>query len=121
MAEKYMKAEHLVVGPEGSLVSSMHGLIRPGESVDGKLTEFELAQAQRNGTVISRDAPARPKQGTEAQPPRGGKWNQDPEKLKSLDIKQLNLRVQEIDPTAPQFETVEEAIAQLSQNFRRSA
>lgn len=50
-----------------------------------------------------------------------GKWDLDPEKLQGLDLDQLNVMVLERDPSIEEFQTVEEAIEWLSQDFAPEA
>ncbi len=45
------------------------------------------------------------------------KWNLDPEALKGKHIDVLNILVHERDSSLPEYETEEEAIAKLSQDF----
>ena len=50
-----------------------------------------------------------------------GLWECDPDALKGLSIENLNVMVGERDESIGQFETVEEAIAQLSADFKGEA
>lgn len=47
-----------------------------------------------------------------------GAWSFNPKDLKALPLEVLNQRILEIDHTIEPFQTKEEAIAQLSQDFR---
>lgn len=47
-----------------------------------------------------------------------GKWDMNPAQLQGKTIEQLNLLVLERDSTQKPFETAEEAIAHLSQDFK---
>jgi len=46
------------------------------------------------------------------------KWNFDPALLAGKEIDQLNVMIQERDPSVHPFDTVEEAIAFLSSEFQ---
>lgn len=47
-----------------------------------------------------------------------GKWFHNPKELNGKDLKKLNLMVAAVDPTVEPFDTVEEAIAQLSEDWK---
>lgn len=46
------------------------------------------------------------------------KWNINPASLVGKDIQQLNIMVLEREPTMTPFETIEEAAAQLTRDFK---
>ncbi len=47
-----------------------------------------------------------------------GKWNRDPALLQQKSLEKLNILISEIDPAVAPFETREEAVAHLTQDFR---
>lgn len=65
-----------------------------------------------DGRVLRMSDPSKAKQ------PTRGKWAADPADLKTLTLEDLNLRIAGIDHEVEPFETKEEAIAHLSQDFR---
>jgi hypothetical protein len=76
--------------------------------------EIELKGSQGKGDLL---APPDPRTGA----PHGraeGKWAYDPDSLVGQSLTQLNSLVAGIDSSVPPFDTKEEAIAQLSQDFR---
>jgi len=47
-----------------------------------------------------------------------GRWDVNPINLSGMQLQQLNIMVLERDPTMTPFETIEEAAAQLSKDFK---
>ena len=47
-------------------------------------------------------------------PPSFGKWTRNPERLEGLSLEKLNMLIREADPDMPEFESEEEAKAQLT-------
>lgn len=58
--------------------------------------------------------------GEKIKAPQGSLWTVDPATLKGKDLKVLNAMIVERDPKQTPFETVEEAIAQLSLDFSKA-
>lgn len=84
----------------------------------GKVEEVEV-QEDPKGNVV-----APPVTGNEVAPGPSSKeidtskkWNYNPDELDALDLETLNLRVMETDPRVGPFDSVGEAIAQLSADF----
>lgn len=85
---------------------------------DGKVEEVDVEEDDRGNVVTPRPtgneiAPGSPSSVTDS----AKKWNHDPDELAALDLETLNLRVMETDPSVGPFDTVEDAIAQLSADF----
>lgn len=85
---------------------------------DHKIPKARLASFVAAGMleeVAAPKAPVAPKPKPPA-PPKS-KWSFDPEGIRGTPVERLNARIKALDPEAPAFETTEEAVAFLSQDF----
>lgn len=109
---------------KGHSVISQRGLCRPEEEVrPGVLMPKRIKQLLADGVL--EEIPEAPKPPVEPEPqsePEApvvvGKWRVNPELTKDKDLDELNLMALEIDGDVAPFETIEEARAQLSEDYR---
>lgn len=71
-------------------------------------------EAKDNDEELIEEA-LKPRKGKRIKQPK--KWNKDPKALTMRTLEELNVMVGEVDPNVEPFETIEEAIAQLSKNY----
>jgi len=119
-------------GKENSfLINGM--LFKPGAPLSRKalscISSRNLTRLLNDGTLVSgKPIPkepiiAAPPEKPSAAPSTGKldsvkKWNVDPVTLVGKDLQHLNIMVLERDPTMTPFETIEEAAAQLTKDFK---
>jgi len=112
-----------IIGPKNVEDHVRNGLLIPLGSerdteqndtgVDPNLKPIKSEVTDDGRTLRTFDKPGTPK----PQQPKG-RWNYDPKFLKGKSLEDLNRHVIEIDHTIVPFQTKEEAIAQLSTDFR---
>lgn len=93
----------------------------PGTPAPGAVQKkyANAAELEKQGKGPSKPAPTKPSSPGQKQAPPAAKWDLDPETLRGLPLEQLNLMVRERDPNVAPFDNVDEAIAQLSVEFRK--
>jgi hypothetical protein len=106
-------------------------LFKPGEVLSRKalscISSRNLRRHLSDGTLVLKEI-AKPvsKPVPNPEPPAPSserfdpvkKWNVNPVSLTGMGLQELNIMVLERDPTVPPFETIEEAAAQLSKDFK---
>lgn len=94
------------------------GLIKEISAKEASLLEEEVTEQAKSSEEAKKAKleNARKKKGTKLK--RVGRWNINPRTLVGKTLDQLNIMIAERDTKAPRFETIEEAAAFLSQDFR---
>ena len=119
-------------GKESSfLISGM--LFKPGAPLSRKalscISSRNLKRLLADGTLVTgKPVPEAPAVAAPPEEPPAApstekldpvkKWNVDPVTLSGKDLQHLNIMVLERDPTMTPFETIEEAAAQLTKDFK---
>lgn len=96
---------------------------KPGEEIpEGAIAEDEIEKHIASGHLeyIAVMVSAPLLQGEPIKQSQGSLWTVDPATLKGKDLKQLNAMIVERDPKQTPFDTVEEAVAQLSIDFSKA-
>lgn len=108
----------IVVAPNRSILFGVRHLM-PGDDVTAVCGEQLAQEHLRSGFAVAQEETAAAAKTAPAKPPNlsSMKWGLDPDGLTGHTLEHLNLLVGERDPAMPPFETVEEAIAQLSSEF----
>jgi len=117
MARK--QSGHIVA--RGSILWEVDGiptLLRSGDEIPASMPAKIVAEHVASGfaEAIDGDRAPRAARGQRTRSPKG-KWDFDPATLSYKTIDELNIMVFERDDTVEPFDTVEEAIYHLSQNF----
>ncbi len=109
----------IVVAPNRSILFGVRHLM-PGDDVIAVCGERLAQEHLRSGFAVVQEetAAAAPTKAAPVKPDLSSKkWGLDPDGLTGRTLEHLNLLVGERDPSMSPFETVEEAIAQLSSEF----
>jgi hypothetical protein len=111
-------SEHYYVSPRRGVLDKDGMHHAPGSQVSADLIAdperlLRLGFLVKDEPVAVEPEPVL-KDGEGGPPPQ---WDRDPKELEGLELDQLNVMIGEIDASIPPFETVEEAVLWLSQDF----
>ena len=108
----------LRVALDRSVLMSNGIALPPGAEVpEGEFTADRIEALLRKGFLVDGDAPEIEEQEGRGLDVTPSKWSLNPADLEGKDLDELNVMVLERDETVDPFETVEEAVAWLSQDF----